>query len=63
MNKTMRVGDRTEPCATPMLTVLGVEQSTSTTAEMDRSERRLEMRVERESYPREGTLESLHARK
>ncbi len=44
MNKRKRVGESTEPCGTPLFIVLGVEQSPSTTAEMERSERKLEMK-------------------
>ncbi len=48
MNKRKRVGERTEPCGTPLFIVIGVEQWPSTTAEMDRSDRKLEMKELRE---------------
>ncbi len=48
MNKRKRVGESTEPCRTPIFIVLGVEQWPSTTAEMERSERKLEMKEQRE---------------
>ncbi len=48
MNKRKRVGDRTEPCGTPLLIGLREEQSPSTTAEIERSERKLEIKEQRE---------------
>ncbi len=48
MNIRKRMGDSTEPCGTPLFIVLHVEQCPSTTAAMDRSERKLEMRVQGE---------------
>ncbi len=48
MNKRKRVGERTEPCGTPLFIVIGVEQLPSSTAEMERSERKLEMKEQRE---------------
>ncbi len=48
MNKRKRQGERTEPCGTPLLTDLGEEQWLSTTAEMERSERKLDIKVQRE---------------
>ncbi len=45
MNKRKRVGERTEPCGTPLFIVLGAAQLPSTTAEMERPERKLEMKV------------------
>ncbi len=48
MNKRKSVGDRTEPFGTPLFIVLGVEQWPSTTAEMERPERKFEMKVQNE---------------
>ncbi len=48
MNTRKRVGESTDPCGTPLFIVFGVEQWPSTTKEMERSERKLEMKVERE---------------
>ncbi len=48
MNKRKRVGETTEACETPLFIVIGVEQWPSTTAELERSERKLEMKVQRE---------------
>ncbi len=48
MIKRKRVGDKTEPCGTPLLIGLGEEQSSSTTAEIERSERKLEIKEQRE---------------
>ena len=42
------VGDRTEPCGTPLLIGLGEEQWPSTTAAIERSERKLEMKQQSE---------------
>ena len=43
-----RVGDRTEPWGTPLLIALEEEQWPSTTAAIERPERKLEMKVQRE---------------
>ncbi len=48
MNKRKRMGDRTEPCGTPLLIGLGEEQSPSTTAEIERPERKLEVKEQSE---------------
>ncbi len=48
MHKMKSVGDKTEPCGTPVFIVLGVEQWPSTTAEMERPEVNLEMKVQSE---------------
>ncbi len=48
MNKRKRVGESTEPCENPIFIVLGVEQWPSTTAEMDRSERKQEVKIHKE---------------
>ncbi len=48
MNKRKSVGERTEQCGTPLFIVLAVEQSPSTTAEMERPERKLEMKEQSE---------------
>ncbi len=48
MNKRKRVGESIEPCGKPLFIVIGAEQRPSTTAEMERSERKLEMREQRE---------------
>ncbi len=48
MNKRKRVGDRTEPCGTPLLIGLGEEKLSSTTAEIELSERKLEIKEQRE---------------
>ncbi len=48
MNNRKRVEDRTEPCGTPVLIGLGEEQRLSTTAEIERSERKLEKKEQRE---------------
>ncbi len=50
MNSRKRVGDRTEPCGTPVLIGLGEEQCASTTVEIDRPERKLEKKEQREGY-------------
>ncbi len=47
MNKRKRVGERTEPCGTPLF-ILGEEQWSSTTSKTERSEWRLEIKVQRE---------------
>jgi len=47
VNNRKRVGDRTDPCGTPLFIGLGDEQSPSTTSAIDRSERNLEIRVQR----------------
>ena len=44
MNNRKRVGDRTEPCGTPLLISLEKEQWPSTTAAIERSERKLKMK-------------------
>ena len=48
MNNRIRVGDRTEPCGTPLLIVLGEEQRPSTTATIERSKRKSDMKEQRE---------------
>ncbi len=48
MNNRRRVGDRTEPWGTRLLIGLGVEQSPSTTAAIERPERKLERKEQRE---------------
>ncbi len=48
MNKRKRVGDRTECCGSPLLIGLGEEESPSTKAEIDRPERKLEIKEQRE---------------
>ncbi len=48
MNKRKRVGDRTEPCGTPRLIGLEEEQLPSTTAEIKRPGRKLEIKEQRE---------------
>ncbi len=48
MNKRKSVDDRTEPCGTTLFIVLDVEQWPSTTAEMERPERKLEIKVQTE---------------
>ncbi len=48
MNNRKRVGDRIEPCGTPLLIGLGEEQVPSTTAETERPERKLEIKEQRE---------------
>ena len=48
MNIRKRVGDRTEPCGTPLLIDTGEEQWPSTTAAIERPDRKLEMKVQRE---------------
>ncbi len=48
MNNRKRVGDRTEPCGTPLLIGLGEDQSPSTTAERERPERKLDIKEQRE---------------
>ncbi len=48
MNNKKRVGDRTDPCGTPLFIGLGLEQWPSTTAEIERPERKLKMKVQRE---------------
>ncbi len=60
MNRRKRVGDRTEPCGTPLLIGLGrFRGRTSTTAEIERSERKLEIKEQKEGEkPKEGSLES-----
>ncbi len=42
------MGDRTEPGGTPLLIGLGEEQLPSTTAEIERPERKLEIKEQRE---------------
>ena len=42
-----RVGDKTEPCGIPLLIGLEEEQWPSTTAAIERSERKLEMKKQR----------------
>ncbi len=41
MNKGKRVGDRTDPCGTPLLMALEEEQGPSTTVVIERSEMKL----------------------
>ncbi len=48
MNKRKSVSDRTESCGTPLLIGLGEEQLPSTTAEIERPERKLEIKEQRE---------------
>ncbi len=48
MNKRKRVSGSTEPCGTPLFIGIGVEQWPSTTAEMERPERKLEIKVQSE---------------
>ena len=48
MNNRKRVGDRTEPWGTPLLIDLGEEQCPSTVAAIERFERKLKMKVQRE---------------
>ena len=48
MNNRKRVGDRTEPCGTPLLINLGEEQWPSTTVVIERLERKLEMSIEKD---------------
>ncbi len=48
MNNRKRVGDRTEPCGTPLFIGLGEEQLPSTTAEIVWPERKLEIKEQRE---------------
>ncbi len=58
-NKRKRVVDGTEPCGTPLLIGVEKEQWPSTTAEIERSERKLEIKEQREGQkPKEGSLES-----
>lgn len=53
------MGDGTEPCGTLEFTGLGVEKWPSTGAEMDRQERKLEIKLLREGWNLyEGSLES-----
>ncbi len=47
-NKRKRVGDRTESCGTLLLIGLEEEQSPSTTAEIERPERKLEIKEQKE---------------
>ncbi len=47
-NNRKRVGDRTEPCGTPMFIGIGSVQLPSTAAVIDRPERKLEIKVQRE---------------
>ena len=52
-----RVGDKTEPCGTPLLTGKEEEVAPSTTAEMERLERKLDTSKQREGgNPKEGEL-------
>ena len=48
MKRRKRVGDRTEPCGTPLLIDLEEEQWPSTTAAIERPERKLEMKAQME---------------
>ncbi len=48
MNKRKRVGERTEPCGTPLLIGLGEEQSPSTTDEIELPERKLEIKEQKD---------------
>ncbi len=48
MNNRKRLGERTEPCRSPLLQGLGEEQCPPTTAEIERPERKLEVEDERE---------------
>ena len=50
MNNRKRVGDRTEPCGTPLLIGLGEKLWASITAAIERSEKKLEMKEQREGY-------------
>ncbi len=48
MNNRKRVGDRTDPCGTPVFIGLILEHWPSTTAEIERTERKLELKVQRD---------------
>ncbi len=48
MNNKKMVGDRTEPQGTPLLMDLDIDQWASTTAAIERSERQLKIREQRE---------------
>ena len=48
MKNRKRMGDRREPCGTPLLIGLGKEQWSSTTAAIKRPERTLEIKEQRE---------------
>ena len=48
MNNRKRVDDRTEQCGTPLLIGLGEKQWLVTTAAIERPERKLEMKEQRE---------------
>ncbi len=57
MNKRRNIGNSTEPRGIPLF--IGIEQWPSTTAEMERPERKQEMKVQSEGQnPKEGSLES-----
>ncbi len=59
MNNSKRVVDMTEPCGTPLLIDLVAKQCPSTTAEIKRPERTLEIKEQKEGQdPKECSLES-----
>src|SRR5678816_994559 len=62
MKSRNKVGDRTEPCGTPQLTGKEEEAAPSTSADIERSERKLDMSKQREGgNPKNGSLESSDA--
>src|ERR1044072_3212269 len=67
MKSKNKVGDKTEPGGTPQLTGKEEEVAPSTSAELERSERKLDKSKQRErGNPKEGSLESsdsCHTRK
>ena len=59
MNMRKSVGDKTQPCGTPLLIDRGGETDPSTTTDKDLSERKLSKREQIEGEkPKEGSLES-----
>ncbi len=48
MNNWKKVGDRTDPCGTPVFTDSGAQQCPSTTVDIGWAEKKLEMKVQRE---------------
>lgn len=59
MNDKKRVGDWIEPCETLLLIGLGGEQWSSATAEIEWTERKLEIKVRKEGQnPEENSLEN-----
>src|SRR5678815_6061606 len=62
MKSRNKAGDRTEPCGTPQLTGKEEEVAPSTSADMERPERKLDKSKQREGgNPKEGSLESSDA--